>query len=141
MAVAAPRKGDMLASPAAERALLGCVLVDEFEVWGELVEVPLCAEDFAYPENQSLWRAFRWLYEQGMEITATATVYALERIGLLDAVDRWLGAPAVAVEQYLFELLQECFSAKGCMAFARIVKHYSDMRAPLSRRSGLEMAL
>lgn len=132
----------MLASPAAERALLGCVLVDEFEVWGELIEFPLCAEDFAYPENQSLWRAFRWLFDQGMEITSTATVYALERIGLLDAVNHWLGSPSYpGIEMYLFELVNECFSARGCSAFARIVKHYSDMRAPLSRRAGLEMAL
>jgi replicative DNA helicase len=117
----------------AEYALLGCVLIDDFEVWGELEEYPLDAEDFFLPEHKAIWRAMRWLCEQGMEVTIPSTVYALQKTGTLDAVDNWLGKhsyPGAAT--YLVELSSASFSAKGCGAFIRMVKHYSDLRAPLS---------
>ena len=128
---AAPRRGEVPCSAQAEYALLGCVLVDDFEVWGELEMYSLEAEDFFYPENKAIWRAFRWLYDQGMEVTTASTAFALERIGMIDAVDKWL-APTSSTEPYLAELWGACFSAKGSGAFIRMVKHYSDMRAPLS---------
>jgi replicative DNA helicase len=117
----------------AEYALLGCVLIDDFEVWGELEEYPLDAEDFSLPEHKAIWRAMRWLCEQGMEVTIPSTVYALQKTGTIDAVDNWLGKhsyPGAAT--YLVELSAASFSAKGCGAFIRMVKHYSDLRAPLS---------
>jgi len=126
----------------AEQVLLGCVLVDDFEVWGELEQNPIEAEDFLFPEHKALWRAFRWLYEQGLEVTAPGTVQALVELGNIEAVDRWLDRAGYAgVEPYLVELLSFSFSAKGCGAFLRAVKHYSDMRAPVSPRKTREIGL
>ena len=117
----------------AEYALLGCVLIDDFEVWGELEEYPLDAEDFSLPEHRAIWRAFRWLFEQGMEVTIPSTVYALQRTGTIDAVDNWLGKHSYpGAETYLVELSASSFSAKGSGTFIRMVKHYSNMRASRS---------
>jgi replicative DNA helicase len=124
----------------AEQAVLGCVLIDDFEVWGELEEFPLEAEDFLMREHKALWRAFRWLHDQGMEVTMPSTVYALDRMDMHDTVDEWL-APLDGVRTYLIELLQSTWSAKGCGAFLRAVKHYSDMRAPISPRKQREIVL
>ena len=136
---AAPRRDEIPASPAAEQALIGCVLLDEWQVWGEIEEVPVAAEDFFQPEHQAIWRAFRWLYERGTPVTVISTTHALCQIGVIDAVDSWLGQPWT--EAYLAQLQGEMYSATGCSGFARIVRHYSDMRAPTSSSSRRVMAL
>lgn len=126
----------------AEQVLLGCVLVDDFEVWGELEQHPIEAEDFLFPEHKALWRAFRWLYEQGCEVSAPAVGHTLIEMGTLDSVDRWLDKAGYAgVEEYLVELLSFSFSAKGCAAFLRAVKHYSDMRTPVGLHRTREISL
>lgn len=126
----------------AECALLGCVLIDDFEVWGELDEYPLGADDFLFPEHKAIWRAFRWLCDQGMEVTIPSAVYALQQTGTIDAVDNWLGKHSYpGAETYLVELSGASYSAKGCGAFIRMVKHYSDTRAPITARSRREIAL
>lgn len=142
MAVAAPRKGDVPWSLAAEQALLGCVLIDEWEVEGELEEFPVNASDFFLSEHQAIWRAFRYLHDHGREITAPATAFALAELGVIDAVDTWLGVPALpGTEPYLAELTAATFSAKGCGAFIRMVQHYSAMRAPVNANSRRMLAL
>ena len=139
---AAPRRGEVACSAQAEYALLGCVLIDDFEVWGELEELTLDAEDFFFPEHKAIWRAFRWLFEQGMEVTIPTTVYAMQQMGTLDAVDGWLGRDSYpGTETYLVELASASFSAKGCGAFMRIVKHYSAMRAPLATHAKWEIEI
>ena len=139
VAKAAPRRGDPPASIAAEQALIGCVLLDEWQVWGEVEDVPVEAEDFFQPEHQAIWRAFRWLYDHGTPVTGISTTHALEQIGVLDAVDSWLGPPWT--EPYLAQLEGETWSATGCSAFARMVKHYSAMRAPVAIPSRRVMSL
>lgn len=133
VAKAAPRRDDLPASPAAEQALIGCVLLDEWQVWGEVEDATIEAEDFFLPEHQAIWRAFRWLYERGTPITVISTTHALGQIGALDAVDVWLGPPWT--EPYLAQLEGETWSATGCSVFAGMVRHYSRMRAPTARSS------
>ena len=126
----------------AEQVLIGCVLVDDFEVWGELEEHPVDADDFLFPEHKALWRAFRWLYTQGLDVSMPSAICALSQMSTLSAVDQWLDRAGYAgVEEYLTELMSFSFSAKGCSAFLRAVKHYSDMRAPASPSSRWEIGL
>lgn len=142
MIKAAPRRGDVPCSLAAEQALLGCVLIDEWEVWGEIAEFPVEASDFFLPEHQAIWRAFRFLADSGTEVTAPSTALALAELGVIDAVDTWLGVPALpGTEPYLAELTAATFSAKGCAAFIRMVQHYSAMRAPVNANSRRMLAL
>ena len=128
---AAPRKGEVPYSPSAEYALLGAVMLDEWECWGEEVEKIVTAEDFFFPEHQAIWRAMRWLFANGDPVTVPTVAYAMEQMGVIDACDAWLGPPYT--EPYLVELCAHTWSAIGCAAFARIVKHYSDMRSTPSR--------
>lgn len=138
---ASPRTS-LSAERMAEQVLLGCVLVDDFEVWGELDQHPIEAEDFLFPEHKALWRAFRWLYSEGLEVTMPSTVCALSQMQTLSTVDQWLDRAGYAgVEEYLTELLSVSFSAKGCSAFLRAVQHYSDMRAPASPSTRWEIGL
>lgn len=126
----------------AEQVLIGCVLVDDFEVWGELEECPMDADDFLFPEHKALWRAFRWIEATGGSVDASSTVLALDQMGTIDAVDQWLDKSGFAgVEEYLVELLATSFSAKGCGAFLRAVKHYSEMRSPVAPRHAREIGL
>jgi replicative DNA helicase len=123
----------------AEKALLGCVLIDDFEVWGELEECPITADDFLEPHHRAIWRAFMWLKEQGMEVTCPSTAFALSRLGLMDATDGWIGHPWT--EPFLITLMTETFSAKSSLTFLRMVKHYSDMRSAPTPRTARETEL
>lgn len=130
---AAPRRGEVPASYAAEQALIGCVLLDEWQVWGELEEAPIEADDFLAPEHQAIWRAFRYMQDKGQPISWVTTSVALSTMGVIDAVDSWLGEPST--EAYLASLEASTWSAAGCGYLARIIKSFSDQRsAPVAAR-------
>jgi replicative DNA helicase len=98
-------------------------------------ECPIEAEDYLFPEHKALWRAFRWLYDQGLSVDPPATILALDRMGLIEAVDKWVQQSGYSgIEAYLVYIWDFSFTAKGCGAFLRAVKHYSDMRSPVSPR-------
>ena len=134
---AAPRRGDIACSYAAERALIGCVLLDEWEVWGEVGDVGLIAEDFMVREHQAIWKACERLRDSGEDVTLVSVACELERIGVIDAVDSWIGPPYL--EPYLAEAQAEQWSAKGCSSFAREVKRYADQR--IGNRARREIVL
>lgn len=136
---AAPRRGEVPYSVTAEQRLLGMILLDEWECWGEEVETIVSADDFFLPEHQAIWRAVRWLFERGDAVTMPTVAHALEEMGVIDACDKWIGAPYT--EPYLVVMMMQEFSAIGSASIARMVKHYADMRAPLNPRRTREIAI
>ena len=137
IAKAAPRKGDVSCSYAAERAMVGCILLDEWEVWGEVDEVGLTAEDFMAREHQAIWKACERLRDSGEDVTWVSVACELERMGVIDAVDSWIGPPYL--EPYLVQAQAEHWSAKGGSSFAREVKRYAAQRT--DKRARREIAL
>lgn len=126
IAKAAPRKGDVACSYAAERALIGCVLIDEWQVWGEIEEMGLSAEEFMFREHQAIWKACERLRERGEDVTVISVACELQRMGLIDSVDSWVGPPYL--EPYLVQAQWEQWSATGCSTFAREIKRYAEQR-------------
>lgn len=135
---AAPRRGEVPHSASTEQRLIGCVLIDEWECWGEEVERIIAADDFFLPEHQAIWQAFRWSFERGWPVTIQTTAYALSEMAVLEKVDEWVGEPGT--EAYLVMLQCREFSAIGSEAYARIIKDYAERRKMLTEAQKLARA-
>ena len=122
---AAPRRGELPYSAAAEQALIACVLLDEQIAWDEGVAEIVSVDDFFLTEHRAIWRALLSLRGL-MPVTWTTTVTALTVLGLIDEVDRAVGPPWT--EPYLVSITGEHWAATGCSAYARIIKDYSERR-------------
>lgn len=125
VAKAAPRKADIPYSEAAERCLLGAVLLDEGVAWAEGVgSVPIA--DFFVPLHRAVWEAMLRLRTEHTAIDGITVADMLAKLGYIDACDR-LTAPD-HIEEFLSDLYFETWASHGCSAHARMVMEHAERR-------------
>ncbi len=109
-------------SDAAERSLLGAVLVDNQQF--ERAQEILSHTAFYSPRNQKIFRALEELVEAGSALDVVTLKAALERAGRLEEV----GGPA-----YLAELLEGVPRSANVEHYARIVREKDVLRELIRR--------
>lgn len=127
MVATIPRKGEVPQCAAAERLLLGAVLVNEEQVWSEQCATIVDIDDFFVPEHRAIWTAMLRLRIEHTPITMLTLPHMLEQMDYLRYVDE-LTKHDGGTEPYLVGILGECWAATGCSAHARMVADYAERR-------------
>lgn len=112
---------------AAERLLLGAVLVNEEQVWAEQCGSIVDIEDFFVPEHRAIWTAMLRLRIERTPVTWLTVAHMLEQMDYLRYVDE-LTKHEGGTEPYLVGLTADCWAATGCSAHARMVADYAERR-------------
>lgn len=128
-AKAAPRKADVPYSEAAERAVLGAVLIDEEVAWAEGVgSIPIA--DFFVDVHRAIWEAMLRLRTERTAVSGVTVCDMLAKLVYIDACDR-LVAPD-RIEEFVCDLYNETWASHGCSAHARMVMEYAERRRLIS---------
>ena len=136
IAKAAPRKGDIPASQAAEQAVVAAALLDCEEVRRVGVFRLLSPRDFWYEPERIVWEAILECVKAGEPVTIPTVACKLAELGTIDRLDSLMG-PKSGAEVYLVTVTNDWYAPQGVLAHANIVKDYSRRRAQMDRGARL----
>ena len=111
----------------AERAVIGAILINEDEAWGEGVHTTVTPEDFFYDLYRVVYKAMLSLRAKGTPITAITIAHELDRMDTRVWMDKQVG-PHLETVSALMELAHWTLASYGVIAHARMVKGYSEQR-------------
>lgn len=136
IAKAAPRKGDIPASQAAEQAVVAAALLDCEVVKQEGVFRLLSLLDFFYEPERIVWEAIVACVKNGEPATITTVAHKLAELGTIDRLDDLMG-PKSGAEVYLVLVTNDWLAPVGVSAHARIIKEYAARRSQMDRGAKL----
>lgn len=129
---AAPRRGEVPASYAAEQAVIAASLLDCETVGLEGVFRLLKPEDFFYEAERIVWGGILECVRNGEAVTITTVTRQLSELETIDRLDSLMG-PQSGAEVYLVMVTNDWFAPCGVSAHARIIKDYAQRRAQMDR--------